>query len=120
MRTGVQTEFINGRIVAKTILTTRETMVACYILVNAQEGYTLRMIIEKLPQWIKHKNNIKEILIKLEKTGIMTMRDSIKGKRINEISEKAENAAGNLIMDLEKCRLSLNDSGNDNCNQLNR
>ncbi|MCK4731672.1 MAG: hypothetical protein KAT65_04360 [Methanophagales archaeon] len=114
MKTWVQTKFVNGCVVkGNAILTTKDVVVACYVLVNLQEGDTLRTITEKLPSWIKYKNDIKGILGKLEKLKIITMRNSIKGKRVNEISEKAEEIAVDLIKYLEKSRLLLNDLDND-------
>ena len=103
-----QIEFRGGKLILRTKIKQKEIISVFYILIKAEIGDNLRAIINKLPVWVKHKNDIEGIFDKLVKLEIVRIKDAPKGARITEISESAVNIARDAINDIEVWQELLN------------
>ena len=103
-----QIEFRNGKLISRTKVEKKELVSAFYILTKAEIGDNLRTITNKLPAWVKYKNDIKRIFDKLVKLEIIRIKDAPKGARITEISESATIIASDAIDDIEVWQKLLN------------
>jgi hypothetical protein len=103
-----QAEFRSGRLISRTEIKPKEVISVFYILIKAEIDDNLRAIINKLPVWVRHKNDIERIFNKLVKLEIVRIKDATGGARITEISESAVNIAKDAINDIEVWQELLN------------
>ena len=103
-----QTEFRAGKFILNTKLEKKELVSAFYILAKAEIGDNLRAVTNKLPAWIRYKNDIKKVFNKLVILEIIRMEDARKGAQITEISESATIIASDAMDDIEVWQDLLN------------